>query len=200
MNNNEEILEFFGPLEIGDTVDKDLTFDVYQDNEIKNMSFGDLRGKWVALVFYPADFTFVCPTELGELTQIYDEVKNLGGEIISVSTDTAWTHKAWHDKSPTIKEVKYPMAADPTHALSHMFGVHIQDEGVALRGTFLIDPEGKLKTIEIHDNSIGRNAKELLRKIKAAKYTSENAGQVCPASWDTGSDTLKPGVDMVGEI
>ena len=196
---NENCIDSIMPISVGDTV-PNIKFQAFKDNEIINMSFDDVKGKWVVLFFYPADFTFVCPTELGEMADYYDKFKKEGAEVISVSTDTPFTHKAWHDTSDTIKKIKFPMAADPTHIISDMFGVLIDDEGVALRGTFLIDPDGVVKVVEINDNSIGRCAKELLRKVCAAKFVSNNPGQVCPASWEEGDDTLKPGVDLVGKI
>lgn len=178
-----------------------LTFDIYHNEQIKKgVSLKDYQGKWLVLFFYPADFTFVCPTELEELADNYKEFQSLGVEIISVSTDTVFTHKAWHDISPAVKKISFPMAADATGAMSRAFDTYLYDEGISLRGTFLIDPAGELKVIEIHDNSIGRSARELLRKIKAAQYVQQNPGQVCPASWEPGKDTLKPGLDLVGKI
>ena len=194
------MMDYDLPLSVGDPVPQDLEFEVFENGEVVKRKFSDYQGKYLALVFYPADFTFVCPTELGDLADNYSDIKALGGEVVSVSTDTVFVHKAWHDTSPTIKKIEYPMAADPTHQLSHLFGVHIMDEGVSLRGTFIIGPDGVIKTAEIHDNSIGRSAKETLRKMKAAKFTAENTGKVCPASWDEGDDVLKPGLDIVGKI
>lgn len=196
-------LEFepvFAPLTVGDEVPEDLEFKVYHKGEISEMSFKDLRGKWAVLFFYPADFTFVCPTELGEMAHLYEKFVEVGAEVVSVSTDTAFVHKAWHDTSETIKAIEYPMAADPSHELADLFGVLIEDEGVALRGTFIISPDGVIKTLEMNDDAIGRCAKETLRKLKAAKYVGENPTNVCPASWDDGDETLTPGVDLVGKI
>lgn len=190
----------FGPLSVGDTVPEELSFEVFQKEEITKMSFKDLRGKWTIVFFYPADFTFVCPTELGEMADNYEAFKKEGAEIVSFSTDTVFVHKAWHDQSETIKKISYPMGADPSHEISEMFGVLIADEGVALRGSFIVSPDGVIKSVEINDNSIGRSAKETLRKLKAAKYVSEHPGNVCPASWDEGGDTLTPGLDLVGKI
>lgn len=158
------------------------------------------KGKWLIFLFYPADFTFVCPTELEETAELYKEIQKEGAEVFSVSTDTVFVHKAWHDHSPAIKKVKFPMLADPTGKIARLFGTYIEDEGLSLRGTFIIDPDGNLKTIEIHDNNIGRSARELLRKLRAAKFTREHKGKVCPASWEPGSNTLKPGLDLVGKI
>ena len=160
----------------------------------------DLKGKWSAVVFYPADFTFVCPTELGDLADHYAEFKKIGVEIYGVSTDTHFTHKAWHDASDTIKKVQYPLVGDPTGKLSRNFGVMIEEEGLALRGTFLINPEGVIKVCEIHDLGIGRDAKELLRKAQAAQYVASHPGEVCPASWQPGAETLKPSLSLVGKI
>lgn len=187
-------------IRVGDTVPEEIDFDVFQNEKISKMSFKDLRGKWAVLFFYPGDFTFVCPTELAEMQQNYEAFKKEGAEVISVSTDSVYVHKAWHDESPAIKTIEYPMAADPTLSLSYTFGVLVEEEGVALRGTFIISPDGVVKLAEINDNSIGRNAKETCRKLRAAKYVSDNPGKVCPASWDEGGDTLEPGLDLVGKI
>lgn len=198
---NDTIYEdIWSSLSVGDTVPGELEFEYFQDNKIKKMGFKDLRGKWVVLFFYPADFTFVCPTELEDMQKNYEAFQKEGAEIVSVSTDTAFVHKAWHDNSPSIKHITYPMAADPTHELSELFGVLIEEEGVALRGTFIISPDGVIKGVEINDNSVGRSAKDTLRKVKAAKYVNDNPGNVCPANWEEGEDTLKPGVDLVGKI
>lgn len=178
----------------------DLKFNAYYEDDIKNFKFSDFEGKWLVLMFYPADFTFVCPTELGEAANYYEEFKKIGAEILSVSTDTAYVHKAWHDSSPTINKIKFPMVADPTGEISKAFGTYIDEEGLSLRGTFIIDPTGILKSFEIHDNSIGRNIKEVLRKLQAAIYVYGHEGEVCPASWEPGKETLKPGMDLVGKI
>lgn len=172
----------------------------YHQNEFKTVSSDDLKGKWSIFFFYPADFTFVCPTELADLAEKYSELQKMGVEVYSVSTDTHFTHKAWHDTSDTIKKITYPMLADPTGALAKSFGVYIEDEGLAYRGTFVVNPEGKVKIAEIHDNGIGRNADELLRKVQAAQFIAEHPDQVCPAKWKPGSETLKPGLDLVGKI
>ncbi len=172
----------------------------FVDGEFKEITHKDLLGKWSVLFFYPADFTFVCPTELADVAEKYDELKKMGVEVYSVSTDTHFTHKAWHDTSETIKKIKYPMLADPTGNLTKALGVYIEEEGLALRGTFLFNPEGVLKVVEIHDNGIGRNADELVRKIQAAQFIAKNPGEVCPAKWKPGAETLKPGLDLVGKI
>jgi len=187
------------PVVIGEQV-PNLSFEFYQAGKTGRMSLEDFKGRWLILFFYPADFTFVCPTELEDMANHYEEFKKQGAEIVSVSTDTVFVHKAWHDTSEAVGKIQFPMAADPQHRLSHAFGVHIEDEGIALRGSFVIDPEGKLKIIEVNDNGIGRNATELLRKLQAAKFVHEHGDKVCPANWHPGEDTLKPGMDLVGKI
>jgi len=184
---------------IGEKVE-DLEFEVFHQNRITKTKLSNFKGKWIIFFFYPADFTFVCPTELEEVAKNYKKFQDMGAEVISVSTDTAFVHKAWHDNSPSIKQIKYPMAADPSARLSRYFGVHIPDEGLALRGTFIIDPKGTLKAYEVNDNSIGRSAEELLRKLEAAIYVGKHKGEVCPASWKPGQKTLKPGVNLIGKI
>lgn len=190
---NEEILK------IGHPAPK-FTAEAFVNGQIKKISLDDYKGKWTILFFYPADFTFVCPTELGEMADKYEEFKSQGAEILSVSTDTVFTHKAWHDASETIKKIKFPMVADPSHEISWKYSTLIEDEGVALRGSFLIDPQGILKAYEVHDNSIGRSAEELFRKLEAAKFVEEHGGEVCPANWKPGKETLKPGLELVGKI
>ena len=160
----------------------------------------DLKGKWSIVFFYPADFTFVCPTELGDLADVYPEFQKLGVECYSVSTDTHFTHKAWHDTSDTIRKITYPMIGDPTGAITRNFDVMIEEEGLALRGTFVINPEGVIKVAEIHDLGIGRDAKELLRKVQAAQYVASHPGEVCPAKWTPGDATLTPSLDLDGKI
>ncbi len=172
----------------------------FHENKIKNIKLSDYKGKWVVVFFYPADFTFVCPTELEELAGKYEELKKMNVEVLSVSTDTEFVHKAWHDNSPAIKKVNYPMLADPTGKICKLFGTYIREEGLSLRGTFIIDPDRKLKAFEIHDNSIGRNAEELIRKIQAGQFVREHGGEVCPAGWKPGQKTLKPGLELVGKI
>jgi NADH-dependent peroxiredoxin subunit C len=172
----------------------------FHEGRIKNVDLSQYKGKWVVLFFYPADFTFVCPTELGELADKYEELKNLNVEVLSVSTDTEFVHKAWWDNSETIKKVKFPMVADPTGKICKKYGTYIFEEGLSLRGTFIIDPDGVLKAYEIHDNSVGRSAQELIRKIQAAQFVRENGGEACPANWKPGEKTLRPGLDLVGKI
>ncbi len=178
----------------------DFKAQVYVNGEFKEVTEKDLKGKWNVLFFYPADFTFVCPTELGDLAGKYAQLREMGVEVYSVSTDTHFTHKAWHDSSPTIKNIQFPMLADPTGHLSRALGVYIEEAGLAYRGTFVIDPQGKIRLAEIHDNSIGRNADELVRKIQAAQFVDAHPGEVCPAKWTPGAKTLKPGLDLVGKI
>ncbi|MFT4302931.1 MAG: peroxiredoxin [Candidatus Woesearchaeota archaeon] len=186
VNINEEAPEF--------------TEDAYINGKVKKISLKDYRGKWVILFFYPADFTFVCPTELGELADKYQEITKLGAEVISISVDTAFVHKAWHDHSPTIKKIKFPMLADPARRVCKAYWTLIEEEGLALRATYLIDPNGVIKAFEFHDNNIGRSADELMRKLQAAIYVSEHKGEVCPMSWKPGNKTLKPELDMIGKI
>lgn len=173
---------------------------VYHNEAFRTVTEKDLAGKWSVFFFYPADFTFVCPTELGDLADKYEELQKMGVEVYSVSTDTHFTHKAWHDASDTIKKIAYPMIGDPTGAITRGFDVMIEEEGLALRGTFVVNPEGEIKVAEIHDLGIGRDASELLRKVKAAKYIASHPGEVCPAKWQEGAETLKPSLDLVGKI
>lgn len=185
--------------EVGQPI-SDSEFEIFHNEEIKKVKLSDYQKKWLVLFFYPADFTFICPTELEEMALHYSEFSSIGAEVISVSTDTVFVHKAWHDNSPAIKKIAFPMAADPTGSLCKQFGTYIQHQGVSLRGTFIIDPNGVLRAYEINDNSIGRSAAELLRKLKAAQYVSTHAGEVCPASWQPGNETLKPGLNLVGKL
>lgn len=178
----------------------DFSVESYVNEDFKTVTNKDIAGKWALFFFYPADFTFVCPTELGDLADKHAKLKEMGVEVFSVSTDTHFTHKAWHDTSDTIKKINYTMLADPTGQLSRMFGVYIEEEGLAYRGSFLVDPEGKIKLADIQDNAVGRNCDELVRRIQAAQFVAENPGEVCPANWEPGKDTLKPGLDLVGKI
>jgi peroxiredoxin len=169
----------------------------YHNGDFVDVSDTDLLGKWSVLVFYPADFTFVCPTELGDMADFYPQLQDMGVEVYSVSTDT---HKAWHDTSETIAKIQYPMIGDPTGKIARNFGVMIEEDGLALRGTFVINPEGEIKVAELHDLGIGRSAKELVRKVQAAQYVAEHDGEVCPAAWQPGEATLSPSLDLVGKI
>jgi len=172
----------------------------YHQGQFVEVSHETLKGKWSVFVFYPADFTFVCPTELEDLADKYAEFQKLGVQVYGISTDTHFAHKAWADTSEAIKKVKYPLVGDPTATLSRNFEVLIEEEGLALRGTFLINPEGLIKLYEVHDNGIGRDASELLRKVRAAQYVASHPGEVCPAKWTEGAATLKPSLDLVGKI
>ena len=182
------------------TVVKPFKATAYHNGEFVPVSDADLKGQWSVVCFYPADFTFVCPTELGDLADHYAQLRDMGVEVYSVSTDTHFTHKAWHDASDTIKKIKFPMIGDPTGTISRNFGVMIEEDGLALRGTFVINPEGQIKLYEIHDLGIGRSAKELVRKVQAAQYVATHDGEVCPAAWQPGGETLAPSLDLVGKI
>jgi peroxiredoxin len=175
-------------------------FDVYHEGKFKEVNLADYAGKWLILFFYPADFTFVCPTELVEMADLYPEFQKLNCEVVSVSTDTKFVHKAWHDNSPSIAKVKFPMLADPTGILCKTLGTYIPHEGISLRGSFVVDPDGVIQAYEVHANNIGRSAAELLRKLQAANFVREHGGEVCPANWKPGASTLTPGEDLVGKI
>lgn len=172
----------------------------FHNGSFVEVSEATLKGKWSVVFFYPADFTFVCPTELGDLADNYAEFKRLGVEIYAVSTDTHFTHKAWHDSSDTIRKIQYPMVGDPTGTLSRNFEVMIESEGLAERGTFVVDPNGVIQIVEITAGGIGRDASELLRKVKAAQYVANHPGEVCPAKWKEGEATLAPSLDLVGKL
>ena len=172
----------------------------YQAGEFKTVTNKDIEGKWSIFFFYPADFTFVCPTELEDMANKYEQFKALGVEVYSVSTDSHFVHKAWADASETIRKITYPMLADPTGLLTRAFGVMIEEDGQAYRGTFVVNPEGKIKLAEINDNNIGRNADELLRKVEAALFVAAHSDLVCPAKWKKGAETLKPSIDLVGKL
>ncbi|MEN9389955.1 MAG: hypothetical protein RLZZ283_55 [Candidatus Parcubacteria bacterium] len=209
MANDSDTPERFESLvKVGHPV-PDFEFEIFQDDKHKKVRFSDYKNKWLVLFFYPADFTFVCPTELEELALSYKECVDMDVEIISMSSDTVFTHKAWHDTSPSIQQIKFPMGSDPAGRISRAFGTyienegleHMEDEGLTLRGTFIIDPDGLVKTAEIHDNGIGRSAKELMRKLKAAQFVRTHGGQVCPANWQPGDETLTGGdMNLVGKI
>lgn len=170
----------------------------YHQGKFEDVTKENILGHWSVFFFYPADFTFVCPTELGDLADFYEQFKEIGCEIYSVSEDTHFVHKAWADASDTIRRIEYPMLADPTGKLARFFGVLDEAEGQAFRGTFVINPEGRVKVYEIHDMGIGRNAEELLRKVQAAQFVEEHGDQVCPAKWRPGEETLMPSLDLVG--
>lgn len=160
----------------------------------------DVKGKWAVFFFYPADFTFVCPTELGDVADHYAEFQKMGVEIYSVSTDTHFVHKAWHDSSDTIRKIQYTMIGDPTGAITRNFDNMREGQGLADRGTFIVDPQGIIQAVEVTAEGIGRNAADLLRKVKAAQYVASHPGEVCPAKWNEGSATLKPSLELVGKI
>ena len=172
----------------------------FHNGEFVDVTEANLKGKWSVVFFYPADFTFVCPTELGDLADNYAELKSRDVEVYSVSTDTHFTHKAWHDSSETIGKITYPMVGDPTGVISRNFEVMIEEVGLAERGTFVIDPQGIIQIVEISAGNIGRDASELLRKVKAAQYVAKHPGEVCPAKWKEGEATLAPSLDLVGKI
>ena len=159
-----------------------------------------LKGKWSVIVFMPAAFTFNCPTEVEDAANNYAEFQKAGAEVYIVTTDTHFSHKVWHETSPAVGKAQFPLVGDPTHQLTRAFDVHIDEEGLALRGTFIINPEGQIKTAEIHDNAIARDMNETLRKLKAAQFVANNPGQVCPAKWKEGAQTLTPSLDLVGKI
>ncbi len=187
-------------LKIGEII-PEVVMDSFHEEQLKKINLADYKGKWLVVLFYPADFTFVCPTELEEAANKYEEFQKLGAEIFSVSTDTAFVHKAWHDNSTAIAKVKYPMLADPGGKYCKMFGTYIEEEGLSLRATFIIDPDQKVVAVDMHSNSIGRSIAEIFRKFQAAKFVYDNHGAVvCPASWQPGEKTLVPGVDLVGKI
>ena len=172
----------------------------YQDNSFKTVTKEDVLGKWSVFFFYPADFTFVCPTELEDLANIYDKFVGVGAEVYSVSTDTHFVHKAWHDASDKIKKIRYPMLADPTHAISRDFDVLIESDGMAERGTFIVNPKGQIVSYEVSAGNVGRNSEELFRKLQACQFVYEHGDQVCPAKWQPGAETLKPSLDLVGML
>jgi len=178
----------------------DFSVQAFQNNAFKTVTKEDIKGKWSVFFFYPADFTFICPTELEDLQNKYAEFKKIGCEIFSVSTDTHFVHKAWHDTSERIKKIEYPMLADPTHALSKDFEVLIDENGLAERGTFIVNPEGKIVAYEVNAGNVGRNADELLRKVQASQFVHEHGDEVCPAKWQPGAETLKPSLDLVGQL
>ena len=186
-------------LSIGDSL-PDLELEAYYGDQITKLHLNHFRGQWLVLVFYPGDFTFICPTELADIAGHYAAFQKLGAEVLSVSTDSVYVHKAWHDTSKLIKTITYPMLADPAAKLTKEFGIYLEQEGVALRGSYIIDPDSVIQTVEIHANNIGRSAAELYRKLEAAKYVREHGGEVCPANWQPGKDTLKPGLDLVGKL
>ncbi len=172
----------------------------FHNGKFITISDETLKGKWSVLIFMPAAFTFNCPTEIEDAADNYAEFQKMGAEVYIVTTDTHFSHKVWHETSPAVGKAKFPLVGDPTHTLTRNFGVHLDDEGLALRGTFIINPEGVIKTAEVHSNEIARDISETLRKLKAAQYTAAHPGEVCPAKWKEGAATLTPSLDLVGKI
>lgn len=186
-------------IRIGELVPDD-EFEAFHRGEVRSVRLRQRAGRWLVLLFYPADFTFVCPTELGAFGEREAEFEQAGAELMSVSTDTVFTHKAWHDNSTLVGSVGYPMLADPTGSLCRSFGTYQEDEGVSLRATFVIDPDGVVQAAEVHANSIGRSADEALRKLRAAAHVRASDGLVCPADWQPGAATLTPSLALVGRL
>ncbi len=188
---------------MGNMINQEITdfkVQAFHQDEFREVTKADVLGHWSVFFFYPADFTFVCPTELGDLADFYGDFQEAGCEIYSVSEDTHFVHKAWADVSETIRKIEYPMLGDPAGVLARFFGVLVEAEGQALRGTFILNPKGKIKAYEVHDMGIGRNAKELLRKVQAAQFVEEHGDEVCPARWKPGEETLMPSLDLVGML
>lgn len=177
---------------------EDFKVQAFVKDEFKEVTKKDILGGWSVFFFYPADFTFVCPTELADLEDKYEEFKKIGCEIYAVSCDTHFVHKAWHDVSDTIKKLQYPMLADPTGTLARDFQVMIEADGMAERGSFIVNPEGKIVAYEVTAGNVGRNAEELFRRVQASQFVAEHGDEVCPAKWQPGAETLKPSLDLVG--
>ncbi|MFP5487366.1 MAG: alkyl hydroperoxide reductase subunit C, partial [Acidimicrobiia bacterium] len=177
---------------------KPFTATGFRNGEFVEVTSDDVAGRWAVFFFYPADFTFVCPTELGDLADQYEDLQRMGVDVYSVSTDTHFVHKAWHEASDTIGKIQYTMLADPNGVITNNFGVMREGQGLADRATFVIDPDGVIQVVEMTAEGIGRNAAELVRKIKAAQYVRNHPGEVCPAKWEEGDDTLAPSLDLVG--
>ena len=169
----------------------EMEFDAFHAGQIRRMMLSDFKGKWLVLLFYPADFTFVCPTELEDAAKHYAKFREAGAEVVSVSTDTAYVHMAWHGNSPEIGKIEFPMAADPGGKMSKAFGTYMENEGLSRRATFIVDPDGEVKALEMHDNAIGRSSAEILRKLQASRFVRENHGQLCPANWRPGDEAIK---------
>lgn len=178
----------------------DFKVDAFHENAFKTVSREEILGTWSVFFFYPADFTFVCPTELEDLAENYQAFQKVGCQLYAVSTDTHFVHKAWHDASERIRKIQYPMLADPTHKLCREFGVLIESDGLAERGTFIVDPDGRIVAYEVTAGNVGRSAGELLRKVQACQFVREHGDQVCPANWTPGAETLKPSLDLVGQL
>lgn len=172
----------------------------FHNGKFIEVSDTTLKGKWSVLIFMPAAFTFNCPTEVEDAAKHYGEFQQAGAEVYVVTTDTHFAHKVWHETSPAVSQAKFPLVGDPAHQLTRAFDVHIDEEGLALRGTFVINPDGVIKTAEVHDNAIARDVSETLRKLKAAQFVAKNPGYVCPAKWNEGAKTIMPSLDLVGKI
>ena len=179
---------------------KPFTANAFHNGKFITVSDTDLKGNWSVVIFMPAAFTFNCPTEIEDAAEHYAEFQKAGAEVYIVTTDTHFSHKVWHETSPAVGQAQFPLVGDPTHQLTRAFDVHIDEEGLALRGTFIINPDGVIKTLEIHDNAIARDVTETLRKLKAAQYVASHPGEVCPAKWKEGEKTLAPSLDLVGKI
>ena len=182
------------------TTIKPFKANAFKDGKFIEVSDADLKGKWSVVIFMPAAFTFNCPTEVEDAAEHYGEFQKAGAEVYIVTTDTHFSHKVWHETSPAVGKAKFPLVGDPTQPLTRAFDVHIAEEGLALRGTFIINPDGVIKTLEIHDNAIARDVAETLRKLKAAQYVAAHPNEVCPAKWKEGEKTLAPSLDLVGKI
>ena len=174
--------------------------DAFRNGEFIQVTDADLKGKWSVLIFMPAAFTFNCPTEVEDAAENYEEFKKAGAEVYIVTTDTHFSPKVWHETTPAVGKAQFPLVGDPTHQVTRAFDVHIEEAGLALRGTFIVNPEGVIKTAEIHDNAIARDVSETLRKLKAAQFVASHPGEVCPAKWKEGNDTIAPSIDLVGKI
>ena len=188
------------PMSLINTTVKPFKATAFQNGEFIEVTDASLKGKWSVLIFMPAAFTFNCPTEVEDAANNYAEFQKAGAEVYIVTTDTHFSHKVWHETSPAVGKAQFPLVGDPTHQLTRAFDVHIDEEGLALRGTFIINPDGVIKTLEIHDNAIARDVTETLRKLKAAQYVASHPGEVCPAKWKEGEKTLAPSLDLVGKI
>lgn len=179
---------------------KPFKVNAYHNGQFISLTENDLKGHWSVIVFMPAAFTFNCPTEIGDAADTYEEFKKAGAEVYIVTTDTQFSHKIWHETSPQVGKAQFPLIGDPTHQMTRAFDVHLDDEGLALRGTFVVNPEGVIKTMEVHDNAIARDMSETLRKLQAAQFVANNPGEVCPAKWKAGNETIAPSIDLVGKI
>lgn len=178
----------------------EFTAQAFHNGELTQVTSEDVKGKWGIFLFYPADFTFICPTEIEDMADQYETLQGLGVEVYAVSTDTHFSHAAWHGSSAAVGKVKFPMLGDPTGRITRGFDVMIEEIGLAERGTFLVNPEGEIVVYEVHAGGIGRSAKDMVRKVKAAQYVATHDGEVCPAAWEEGEETLVPSLDLVGKI